>query len=72
MVALTYTHREKLRAVGRESDLEAMNRRAVRIANEVAGEGDALMAGNVCTHSTVSRRLEALGASSLAARPTSD
>jgi len=37
MVALTYyAHREKLRHVGREGDLEAMNRRAVRIAREVA------------------------------------
>ncbi len=49
MVALTYyAHREKLRHVGREGDLEAMNRRAVRLAREVAQEGDALVAGNVC------------------------
>ena len=49
MVALTYyAHREKLRDVGREDDLEAMNRQAVRIAREVAREGDALVAGNVC------------------------
>ena len=49
MVALTYyAHREKLRDVGREGDLEAMNRAAVRIACEVAAEGDALVAGNVC------------------------
>ncbi len=49
MVALTYyAHRAKLRAVGREGELEAMNRHAVRIANEVAAEGDALVAGNVC------------------------
>ncbi len=49
MVALTYyAHREKLRHVGREGDLEAMNRRAVQIAREVAQEGDALVAGNVC------------------------
>src|SRR5882757_10876101 len=49
MVALTYyAHREKLRHVGREGDLEAMNRRAVRIAREVAQEGDARVAGNVC------------------------
>ena len=33
MVALTYyAHREKLRQLGRESDLEAMNRQAVRLA----------------------------------------
>src|SRR5579859_5115799 len=49
MVALTYyAHREKLRDVGRENDLEVMNRQAVRLANEVAREGDALVAGNIC------------------------
>jgi methionine synthase I (cobalamin-dependent) len=49
MVALTYyAHREKLRAVGRDGDLEQMNRQAVRIANEIAAEGDALVAGNIC------------------------
>lgn len=49
MVALTYyAHREKLRDVGRENDLERMNRQAVRLANEVAREGDALVAGNIC------------------------
>ncbi len=49
MVALTYyAHRGKLRDVGREGDLEAMNRQAVRIARSVAAEGDALVAGNVC------------------------
>jgi betaine-homocysteine S-methyltransferase len=49
MVALTYyAHRDKLRDVGRADDLEAMNRQAVRIAREVAAEGDALVAGNVC------------------------
>ena len=49
MVALTYyAHREKLRDVGREGDLETMNRAAVRIAREVAAEGGALVAGNVC------------------------
>ena len=40
MVALTYyAHRDKLRDIGRGGDLEAMNRQAVRIANEVAAEG---------------------------------
>src|SRR5262245_64803413 len=49
MVALTYyAHREKLRDVGRQDDLEAMNRHAVRIANEIAAEGRALVAGNIC------------------------
>lgn len=49
MVALTYyAHREKLKDVGRENDLERMNRQAVQLANEVAYEGDALVAGNIC------------------------
>jgi betaine-homocysteine S-methyltransferase len=49
MVALTYyAHRDKLRAVGRDGDLEELNRRAVQIANEVAAEGGALVAGNIC------------------------
>ena len=49
MVALTYyAHRDKLRDVGRGDDLEEMNRQAVRIANEVAAEGGALVAGNIC------------------------
>jgi len=49
MVALTYyAHREKLRHIGRENDLEAMNRSAVRLAREAAQEGGALVAGNVC------------------------
>jgi betaine-homocysteine S-methyltransferase len=49
MVALTYyAHREKLRDVGRDGDLELLNRQAVRIANEIAAEGGALVAGNIC------------------------
>jgi betaine-homocysteine S-methyltransferase len=49
MVALTYyAHREKLKAVGRDGQLEELNRAAVRIANEVAAEGGALVAGNIC------------------------
>jgi betaine-homocysteine S-methyltransferase len=49
MVALTYyAHREKLRDIGRADDLEQMNRVAVRIANRVAAEGEALVAGNIC------------------------
>ncbi len=49
MVALTYyAHRDKLKDVGRENDLEAMNRQAVCLAKEVAAEGDALVAGNIC------------------------
>ena len=49
IVALTYyAHREKLKDVGRQNDLEELNRRAVRLANEVAREGDALVAGDIC------------------------
>src|SRR2546423_1510872 len=49
MVAFTYYgHREKLRMIGREQDLEPLNRDALRIAKEVAAEGDALVAGNIC------------------------
>lgn len=48
MVALTYyANREKLKVVGREADLEEMNRTAVRVANQVAREGDALVAANI-------------------------
>src|SRR5215469_2978462 len=42
-----YAHREKLRLIGRESDLEPMNRAALAIAKKVAAEGDALVAGNL-------------------------
>jgi betaine-homocysteine S-methyltransferase len=49
MVALTYyAHREKLKDVGRDGELEPLNRQAVRIANEIAAEGGALVAGNIC------------------------
>jgi betaine-homocysteine S-methyltransferase len=49
MVAFTYYgHREKLRMIGREHDLEPLNRNALRIAKEIAREGDALVAGNIC------------------------
>jgi betaine-homocysteine S-methyltransferase len=43
-----YAHREKLRLIGREQDLEPMNRAALTIAKKVAAEGDALVAGNIC------------------------
>src|SRR6266567_6082502 len=48
MVALTYyANRNKLADVGRENDLEKLNRKAVQLANEVAKEGNALVAGNI-------------------------
>lgn len=46
--ALTYyAHREKLRIVDREAELERLNREALRIAKEVAAESGALLAGDV-------------------------
>jgi betaine-homocysteine S-methyltransferase len=56
MVAFTYyAHRSKLRVIGREKDLERMNRQALQIAKEIAkearstGSGQrALVAGNIC------------------------
>src|SRR5437773_6729548 len=48
MVAFTYYgHREKLRLIGREDDLEPLNRQADRLAKELGGD-DALVAGNIC------------------------
>jgi betaine-homocysteine S-methyltransferase len=48
MVALTYyAHRDKLKVIGRDGELEEMNRRAVRMANQVAREGGALVAANI-------------------------
>jgi betaine-homocysteine S-methyltransferase len=49
VVALTYyAHREKLKVVGRENDLELINRKALRLAKKSAAESDALIAGNIC------------------------
>lgn len=43
-----YGHREKLRLIGREAELEQFNRSALQIARQVADETGALMAGNIC------------------------
>ena len=43
-----YGHREKLRLIGREDDLEKLNRGALKIAREVANETGTLMAGGLC------------------------
>jgi len=43
-----YGHREKLRLVGREQDLEPMNRQALDIAKSVARESGTMLAGNIC------------------------
>ncbi|MBA2637230.1 MAG: homocysteine S-methyltransferase family protein [Solirubrobacterales bacterium] len=42
-----YAHREKLRLIGREGQLEEMNRQALRLAKEVADETGTLLAGDV-------------------------
>ena len=47
-----YGHREKLRLIGREKDLEPMNRQALRIAKKVARDAGALVAGNICNTTT--------------------
>lgn len=47
--ALTYyVHREKLRMIGREQDLEPMNRAALQIAKSVARRTGTLLAGDLC------------------------
>lgn len=47
--ALTYyAHREKLKAVGRENDLEHLNRQALTLAKQAARGTHALVAGNIC------------------------
>jgi len=43
-----YAHREKMRLVGREHQLEELNRKAIRLAKEVAAEGNCLVAGDIC------------------------
>src|SRR5919109_267317 len=42
-----YAHREKLRVIGREGQLEELNRRALELAREVADETGTLLAGNI-------------------------
>ena len=43
-----YGHRDKLRVIGREGDLEKLNKAALKIARAVADETGTLMAGNIC------------------------
>jgi betaine-homocysteine S-methyltransferase len=43
-----YAHREKLRLIGREAQLEPMNRTALAIAAGVARDTGALLAGDIC------------------------
>ena len=48
MLSQYATHREKMRQIGREEDLEKINRIALKIAREVADDTNTLMAGGVC------------------------
>ena len=43
-----YGHREKLKHIDRETDVEKLNKSALRIAREVADATGTLMAGNLC------------------------
>ncbi|XP_045192064.2 betaine--homocysteine S-methyltransferase 1-like isoform X1 [Mercenaria mercenaria] len=42
-----YAHKEKLRLIGRENDLEKINSAALKMAREVADKHGCLMAGNI-------------------------
>jgi betaine-homocysteine S-methyltransferase len=46
-----YAHRAKLKVIGREKDLEPMNRAALRIASKVARRTGTLLAGDICNTS---------------------
>uniref|UniRef100_A0A0B7AE37 Hcy-binding domain-containing protein n=1 Tax=Arion vulgaris TaxID=1028688 RepID=A0A0B7AE37_9EUPU len=46
-----YGHREKLRTIGRENDLERINRQALDVAKSVARATGTLLAGNICNTS---------------------
>jgi betaine-homocysteine S-methyltransferase len=43
-----YAHREKLAAIGRDGELENMNRAALALAKKAAEGTDQLVAGNIC------------------------
>ncbi len=43
-----YAHREKLKIIGREAELEPINRQALALAKEVADETETLFAGDIC------------------------
>src|SRR5690242_5995391 len=43
-----YAHRAKLRLIGREKDLKAMNLTALKLAKKVARETGTLFAGDIC------------------------
>src|SRR3546814_4746730 len=67
-----YAHREKLRVIGRENDLEKMNRQALRLARDVARRNRCLMAGNICntnSYETADRKSTRLNSSHYCATP---
>lgn len=43
-----FGHRKKLKSIGREDDVETLNRTALRIARQVADENDKIMAASIC------------------------
>jgi betaine-homocysteine S-methyltransferase len=43
-----YAHREKMRIIGREGDLERINKAALQIAKKVADETGTMLAGDIC------------------------
>ena len=47
-----YGHRSKLQVIGREDELEKLNRGALKIAREVADRTGTLMAGNISNTGT--------------------
>ncbi len=49
VVALTYyAHRDKMKLIGQEVNVERLNREALKIAKEIADETDTLLAGDIC------------------------
>ena len=42
-----FGHRNKLKSIGREDDVETLNRTALRIAKQVADENDNIMAAGI-------------------------
>src|SRR5260370_21951176 len=46
-----YAHPEKLRVIGREKDLEKINKQALKITRNDAKENDSLVAGTICNTS---------------------
>ena len=47
-----------MRSIGREDDLERLNRQALHLAREVADENGCLMAGNLCNSAIYSIKNE--------------